>query len=138
MDRSLIPTNDNDNKVGSITSFQYHNNDGSANSNVATALIRRLMTVTTASADCAAGTTCDWFIGGRIAGEIPDGTVIEALLNGVTPIGTGGRRTGGTSWWMSINGIAVVPGATDTITVRAVGYPNALIINYPASIAVAP
>ena len=125
--------NDNDNKVGSITSFNYHNNDGSANSNVATALIRRLMTVTTASVDCAAGTTCDWFIGGRIAGEIPDGTVIEALLNGVTPIGTV-VETGGTSWWISSNGIAVVPGVTDTITVRAVGYPNALITDYPVAV----
>ena len=124
--------NDNDNKVGAITTFQYHNNDGSENSNVATALIRRQMTVTSASADCAAGTTCDWFIGGRIAAEIPDGTVIEALLNGVTPIGTV-VETGGTGWWMSINDIAVVPGPTDTVTVRAVGYPNALITDYPVA-----
>ena len=87
------------------------------------------------SASCVAGSgTCNWDIRGDMRASIPDGTVVEARLNGAL-IGTFTKvSSGSTSWRIAVNGSTVVPVSGDVITVEAVGEANALITDYPVDV----
>ncbi len=129
----------NNGRVGVISSFDYHANDGFLDSNIATVTLRRELSVKTAECEFdAENGVCAWVIEGRVAGTVPNGTTIEAWLGPFdtgTLIGTHIEQ-GGAAWGMQIGGSTVIPSAGDVTNVRAVTVvePNAFITDFPVVI----
>ena len=123
----------NNGRVNTIATFDYHNNDGFADSNTATVSLVRLLSVTAATCEWDGETgTCNWRIQGRVSGQIPNGTAINAYLGGPTGqlIGTH-IETGGTRWTLNVNGSNVIPAPGDVLYVDAVANADAFISDYP-------
>lgn len=123
-------------RVGVIATFDYHATDTQADSNTSTVTIRRELSVANVELeiDTEAGVG-KWNIQGRISNQVPNGSVIEASLNGVTVIGTHTEQ-GGQQWGI-VNEDGPIPAVGDTIDVRVItnlGDPeaqNAFILGYP-------
>ena len=123
----------NNGRVNTIATFDYHNNDGFADSNTVTVTLVRLLSVREATCEWDGETgTCDWRIRGRVSGQIPNGTAINVYLGGPSGqlIGTH-IETGGANWTLNVNGSNVIPAPGDVIYVDAVANPDAYISDYP-------
>ena len=82
----------NDVRVGTIATFEYHNNDGWADSNTVSVDIIRNLSVKNAICEFdAENEVCAWVIEGR--SNAAGGTVINVSLNG-SPIGSGPKGNG--------------------------------------------
>ncbi|MDH4109075.1 MAG: thrombospondin type 3 repeat-containing protein [Gammaproteobacteria bacterium] len=81
-----------DGRVGTVDTFQYHNNDGAANSNTVTATITRQLSAIEVICERQANGRCNW----RIAGNKLTGTAtrVEAWVGGFDSGGNNRIRTG--------------------------------------------
>ena len=130
----------NNGRINVIATFDYHANDGLANSNSVTVELRRDLSIQEAACEYDGETnTCDWRVRGRVTGLVPNGTTLELWLGdpdtGVL-IGTA-VETGGAAYQINVNGSNVIPTAgNNLISVRAATpvRPNAYITDYAVSV----
>jgi hypothetical protein len=121
----------NDVRVGTVATFEYHNNDGLANSNTVTATLTRELSVKTATCELDTEVNkCAWVIEGRSVH--PGGSTIEAYLNGAL-LGTTNKGNG-PGWGIDVQGSTIVPTAGDTVTVKVLGHSNGLITGFTVDI----